>query len=200
NCGFALCSFASYGASAWIPTFMQRTYGWNIQQIGLAYGLVIMIFGSAGIVVGGRLSDRMMRKGISEAPLRVGLWGALGTLPFGALYPLMPTGLGSVLMMAPTVFFLAMPFGVAPAAIADIVPPAMRGQASAVYLFIVNLIGLGLGPTAVALFTDQVLHDPQAIRWSLMWVGGAALAGAVALLSLGLAPYRASWSRLHATS
>ena len=197
NCGFALISFASYGASSWVPTFMIRTYGWDIQHVGLAYGLVVMVFGSAGIVAGGRICDHLSRRGFTDAPLRVGLGAALGCIPFGALYPLMPTGELAVILMAPSVFFLGMPFGVAPAAIQDIMPAAMRGQASALYLFIVNLIGLGLGPTAVALVTDQVFHDQAAIRYSLLVVGGVALAGACTLLWLGLEPYRASWERLH---
>lgn len=197
NFGFALIAFSSYGAASWIPTFMIRTYGWDIQHIGLAYGLITMIFGSAGIVAGGRISDYLSRRGFSDAPLRVGLGGALACIPFGLLYPLMPTGEGAILMMAPTVFFLAMPFGVAPAAIQDIMPSAMRGQASALYLFIVNLIGLGFGPTAVALVTDRVYHDEAALRYSLLWVGGVALTGAVLLLWAGLKPYRESWQRLH---
>ena len=47
-------------------------------------------------------------------------------------------------LMAPTVFFLSMPFGVAPAAIQEIMPNAMRGQASAIYLFVITLIVLVL--------------------------------------------------------
>jgi hypothetical protein len=46
-------------------------------------------------------------------------------------------------------------------------PPRMRGQGSAVYQLIVNLVAGVLGPTAVALLTDRVFGDPLAIRYSL---------------------------------
>jgi MFS family permease len=99
--------------------------------------------------------------------------------------------------LGPAVFFLAMPFGAAPAAIQEIVPSRMRGQASAIYLFVVNLIGLGVGPTAVALLTDYVFHDDQAVRWSILIIAAIGSASAVALLVAGLRPYRETLERLH---
>ena len=98
--------------------------------------------------------------------------------------------------MAPTVFFLSMPFGVAPAAIQEIMPNSMRGQASAIYLFVVTLFGLGVGPTAVALVTDFVFADDMALRYSLLLVTLAAVLGAVVLLGSASSPYRASLEHL----
>ena len=100
------------------------------------------------------------------------------------------------MLIAPSIFFLAMPFGVAPAAIQEIMPNALRSQASALYLFVVNLIGLGLGPTAVALCTDYLFGNDLAVRWSLMLVLPSAAAIGALLLATGLAPYRASVARL----
>ena len=85
---------------------------------------------------------------------------------------------------------------VAPAAIQEIMPNAMRGQASAIYLFVVNLLGLGLGPTAVALVTDYVFRDDQAVRYSLLIVMTSAELIALGLLWKGLKPYRESLERL----
>jgi MFS family permease len=90
-----------------------------------------------------------------------------------------------------------MPFGVGPAAIQEIVPNSMRGQVSALYLFVVNLLGLGLGPTAVALVTDYVFRDDQAVRYSLLIVTTAAELATIVSLWLGLRPYRSSLERLH---
>jgi spore maturation protein SpmA len=90
-----------------------------------------------------------------------------------------------------------MPFGLAPAAIQEIVPNSMCGQMSALYLFVVNLPGLGLGPTAVALVNDYVFRDDQAVRYSLLIVTTVAELAAIVFLWLGLRPYRASLERLH---
>jgi MFS family permease len=128
--------------------------------------------------------------------MRVGLGASVLALPFCAAFLLVGSAEWAIALLAPTVLFLSMPFGVAPAAIQEIVPNTLRGQASALYLFVINLIGLGLGPTAVALCTDQVFQDKQAVGLSMLVVSVPALLLAMLLLSLSLKPYRASLERL----
>jgi MFS family permease len=196
NFGFAGLAFAGYGSAAWIPTFYIRTYGWDAGQVGVVYGSVVAVFGCLGIVFGGRLADWMAKQGRSDANMRVGLFAALGALPLVVAFPLMDDAFWVTVLMAPTVFCLSMPFGVAPAAIQEIMPNSMRGQASAIYLFVITLIGLGLGPTAVALFTDYVFGNDAALRYSLLIVTSLAVSGSVVLLWMGLKPYRESLQRL----
>lgn len=196
NVGVAMVSFAAYGAAAWVPSFFIRSHGWDAPTVGIVYGALTAIFGSAGIVAGGRLADRWLRTGRVDAGMRVCLLGALASIPFGLAFPLAATPQLAAVLIAPSIFFLAMPFGVAPAAIQEIMPNALRSQASALYLFVVNLIGLGLGPTAVALCTDYLFGNDLAVRWSLMLVLPSAAAIGALLLATGLAPYRASVARL----
>ncbi|RJG10428.1 MFS transporter [Pseudomonas cavernicola] len=196
NFGFAGLAFAGYGSAAWIPTFFIRTYGWDAGHVGVVYGSIVAVFGCLGIVLGGRLADWMAKRGRTDANMRVGLYAALGALPFVMIFPLVDSANLAALLMAPTVFFLSMPFGVAPAAIQDIMPNSMRGQASAIYLFVITLIGLGIGPTAVALVTDYVFADDNALRYSLLLVTTLAVLSSVYLLSKGLQPYRESVVRL----
>ena len=61
--------------------------------------------------------------------------------------------------------------------------------------FIVNLIGLGVGPTAVAMVTDYVFANDQAVRWSILIVGSVASCAAIAFLTAGLKPYRETLQR-----
>lgn len=199
NLGFAMIAFCAYGTGAWIPTFFMRSHGWDAGQVGIVYGLMTMVFGSAGILCGGRLADRWRRQGCTDAALRVGLWSAGIAILAGLLYPLAPSGTWAAVALVPSVFALGMPFGAAAAAIQDIVPNHMRGQTSAVFLFVVNLIGLGVGPTAVALLTDYVFADDQALRWSMLIVGTLANLAAILLLLAGCAPYRATLVRLRET-
>ena len=103
-------------------------------------------------------------------------------IPFGIVYPLMPDANWALLLLCPAVFTAAMPFGVAPAAIQQMMPARMRAQGAAVYLFVINLIGLGLGPTAVAWFTDYVYGDPNKVHMSLLWV--STLFGVIAVFLL----------------
>lgn len=198
NLGFALLAFSGYGSSAWIPTFFIRKYGWTGSQTGVAYGTIICIFGTLGIVTGGRLADWLARRGFQDSNMRVGLIGALAWIPTGMFYPLMPSGNLAAAVLVPTIFLTSMPVGVAAAAIQEMMPNVMRGQASALYLFVINLIGLGLGPTAVAVMTDYVYHNDNAVNYSLLVVGTLTHIGSATLLWIGLKPYRRSLDRLKA--
>jgi hypothetical protein len=73
----------------------------------------------------------------------------------------------------------------------------MRGQATAFYLLVVNLIGLGIGPTAVALVTDKVFHYDAAVRYSLTIVPVAAIVLAEIFFVMGLRSYIPTLGRLN---
>lgn len=196
NFGFAFLSFAGYGSAAWVPTFFIRSYGWDAAQVGIVYGVLVAVFGCLGIVIGGRLADLLAKRGRTDANMRVGVLAAVGALPTVLLFPLMPDGTWAAVLLAPSIFFLSMPFGVAPAAIQEIMPNSMRGQASAVYLFVITLFGLGVGPTAVALVTDYAFGYAEALRYSLLITVTVAVVAAAILLVMGLKPYRESVLRL----
>jgi len=194
--GFAILSFSSYGIGAWHPAFLERTYGWEMGRIGLLTGGHCIILGSLGILAGGWLTDRLAARGHSDATMRVGLLASVAWIVPGVLYPLMPNAWLSWGLMATAYFFVSFPIGAAAAAIQNIMPNAMRGQASALYLFAVNLIGLGMGPTAVAWCTDYLFRDEMMVRYSILIVGVGAHVVAVFAFWLGLKPYRESVERL----
>lgn len=196
--GFAFLSFSGYGASAWTPEFFIRIHGWSRADVGVYTGLMSMIAGPIGLYLGGWLGDRYAAKGRRDSKMFVGLIAATAWFPFGIASPLMPTGELAFLLAIPATMFAAMPWGIAPAAIQEIMPNQMRGQASAVYLFIISLIGLGLGPQALALVTDYVFRDEKQIHMSLMWTTTLAHVGSAALLWIGLAHFRKSRDNLDA--
>ena len=91
-----------------------------------------------------------------------------------------------------------MPWGIGPAVVQEIMPNRMRGQASAIYLFVINLLGLGFGPQILALCTQYVFGGATGVRWSLLAVPVAAHALSAVLLLLGLKHYVRSLDRLAA--
>jgi MFS family permease len=196
--GFACLSFSGYGASAWLPEFFIRIHGWTRSDVGIYVGLMAMVAGPAGLFFGGWLGDRLAAKGKRDSKMLVGVVAATVWFPFGIASPLMPTGDLAFLLAIPAMFFSAMPWGVAPAAIQEIMPNQMRGQASAVYLFIISIIGLGLGPQALALVTDYVFQDEKQIHLSLMWTTTIAHVASALLLWLGLPHFRKSRDNLDA--
>ncbi len=198
NVGFALLSFSSYGGSAWIPTFFVRKHGWTEAYAGQVYGWIVTIFCTLGIVAGGRVADWLAERGYRDATMRTGLFVSIAWFPFGMLYPLVSDGTTAAWLLIPSAFLTSAPFGVAPAAIQQMMPSEMRGQASAIYLFVVNLIGLGLGPTAVAMMTDYVFRNDLAVNYSLLVVTTLAHVASSILLWSGLKPFRTSLDRLKA--
>lgn len=197
NLSFACVAFCSYGAASWVPTFFVRTHGMTMADVGFTYGTLIGIFGSLGIIVGGRLSDTLASKGYKDAPMRVAILAVLLALPSYASYVVDDLNI-VIALTGLAIFALSMPFGVAAAAIQEIMPNPMRGQASALYLFVITIIGLGIGPTAVALITDKVFGDESMLRYSLLIVSLIASGLALALLMAALKPYRESLDRLKA--
>ena len=93
---------------------------------------------------------------------------------------LMPGASLAVVFLALSGVLSFMLFGAGPAAIAQITPGPMRGQLTALYTSILNLLGAGLGPVAVGVLTDYVLGDPKAIKLSMLLV--FLVAGIVAAL------------------
>jgi MFS family permease len=198
--GFSCLSFVGYGSASWVPAFFIRLHGWERLQVGLYYGFAVIIFGTAGIVFGGYLADYLKKKGYADAKMRVGLISAICNLPMGIGFVLVPNGyVAYFVFMLPSTFTLAMSTGVAAAAIQEMMPNPMRGQASALYLFVVNIIGLGMGPLAVALCTDYLFGKDIMMVWaSLLITGAVAKMTAIPLLFLGLKYFRESIARKEA--
>ncbi len=196
--GVAMAALGIYGAMAWIPTFFIRHYGWTAGNTGLVFGLIVGISGTAGMAMSGRMADWLHGRGKSDANLRVAFFSVIAWLPFGALYPIVPSAWWAAALLAPVIFFGSMPIGLAPAAIQQLMPNTMRGQASALYLFVVNLIGMGLGPTLVATLTQDVFQDKNAVHLSLLVAGLFAQVCAALLLWRGLKHYRRSLDYLSA--
>ncbi len=170
--GFSMVTLVSYTLFVWIPAFMQRTYDWNTAQVGLGFGFTVLIFGTAGAFFGGWMTDRLSAKGVLEAPLKVAAFGFVGCGIFGVLATQMPNGILAMLFLVPTVFLSNTPYACAGTSIQLIIPNRVRGQANAIYITILTLVGLVVGPTVVGLMTDYVFQDPKDIRYSLAIVVG----------------------------
>jgi MFS family permease len=188
--GFSMLAVVFNAMLAWTPAFLSRTFDMPVGQAGPAIGFLLLSFGVAGILAGGWLADRLLAKGFKDATLRTGIVAGIGAFPFAVLAPLMPSSFLSLLLFAPLWFFSTSGFGAAVAALQHVTPNRMRGITSACYLFSGNLLGVGLGPTAIALITDYSFGYDQAVRYSMAIVGGSCAILAVVFLLLGLRPFR----------
>ena len=179
-------SALTFGMAVWAPSFFERQYGWAPGVPGIALGLLALAVSPVGLILGGSLADRLVRKGREDAHMRVVLWASWGAVPFAILFPLMSDPGLALALIGGSLFFGAMGNGPANAALQVITPARMRGTVSALYIAVFNLIGYGVGPLIVAQLTDRLFQDESRL--------GASLAIAALLLApLGLL---ASWLSL----
>jgi len=191
-CGMSVVTIIGYGYFSWIPTMFVRTWGWTIPDIGFAYGLIMLICGPVGINASGWLADRWYTQGRRAAHMRVTMVGALLLVPASTLAPLMPSAEWALVMLVPASIGGAVATAMAGAALMMIVPNQMRAQTTAIYYFIINVLGLTLGPFCIALVTDYVFASDAALRYSIALVSGSAGAVALAVLYFNIRHYRVS--------
>ena len=198
--GLALASMMWNGVAAWIPAHFTRNYGWTPGTIGLRYGAAVFTFSSCGILFGGWLAGRMRDRGRGNANIRVGVISSLAALPFGVVATLMPTGWSCLGVLCFYLFAGAMPYGAAAAAFQEITPNRMRGQVSAIYLFAINLAGIGLGPTIVALLTQHVFGGDASVRYAIATVVAVTAPLSAIALAAACRPYATELAAQQASS
>ena len=186
----ALLAMAGYCVAAWLPTAIIRAYGVSYGQVGKVLGVSTILMNSSGMLLAGFFCDRLTRLGRQDAPIVVALISAAGIAVFAGLPTLMPT----VPLVWVAIFVSGLTFnaynGVGPMAVNQVTPNQYRATVSAVYLFVVNALGLGVGPTLVPLLNDHLFHDPLMIRYSLIIVVFCAAVAAIVLLMLVRPIYR----------
>jgi MFS family permease len=187
--GTAFISVASYSLFAWTPAYFIRVYHYTPREIGISFGAMALVLGSAGLILGSFLADRWFHKGHKGAHLDITIvMTGAGIIP--VVFMLMTdTPTPALAGIACLILFLSVHTGLTPAALQLITPNELRGQVIALYMFILNLIGLGCGPTAVALLTDRYFMDTMAVGRSLAITIITALSIGVVLLICGRKPY-----------
>jgi MFS family permease len=189
---YAFSGIAFYGFLSWIAEFIRRVHGWDIGSAGILFGAIYMVFGTAGALSGGWISDRLTEKGYKDAALRCATAFFAISMPLMALTPLMPTMTLFIPMLAIATFAKSMQQALSPVAIQLITPNEMRAQATSIFFVVSVFPAIGLGATSVALMTDYVFHDDLAIGYSISIVSAVMMTLATIALFTGIKPYRES--------
>ncbi len=187
----AVSGLESLGIAVWRPTFFQRTYGWTAPEAGRYLGFTNLICSPIGIVIGWWLAEKL-GKTRDDANLRVVAYCyTIGPL-FAVAGPLMPSpwlalacaGVGNLLSLA----------GAVPqnAALQSVTPHHIRGQVTALYLFIFTVIGQGLGPIFMGAITNYIVRDESLIRYSIAGSAAVMMPLACVIVWWGLKPYGAA--------
>jgi MFS family permease len=191
-----LLSIIGYGTLSWAAALFDRRFAIPPAKSGVVIGIVVAAAGGIGTVLSGFLSDRWSSRSVSAARLRVAFVGVLLLPAPAVLWPLVGSPTLAYVLLFLTIFSLSIAQSAAPALIQSVVPNRMRGQAIASYLLLAGLMGIGLGPTLVALLTDFVFKDNGALRYSLAVSAAPAALFALWLIGSGLKHYEATFAAL----
>jgi MFS family permease len=200
HAGFGMINVAALAAGTWIPEMFRRDFHWDIPTIGFYYGVMVLVFGSVGCVSAGRIADWLRARSVLNANMRVATWVALLNIPLSFGWCLAPNGKVALMWLAPWTMLIAAPWGIAAAAIQQVMPTLMRGRASALYVAVTGLTGMGIGPTAAAVCTQYLFRRDDAVNYSLLLVCGVALMAAAALLWISSKAFLGSLDRLRVWS
>ncbi|MGD9966083.1 MAG: MFS transporter [Hyphomonadaceae bacterium] len=186
--GAASSSIMGYGLFAWLPAFFVRSYGEALPQYmtflpgwlipanagallyaSYFYGLIVLIGGCIGLFLGGLAADVLGQRYRSAYAL-VPAFAFLGAVPFyvlGVLSPSLTTVF--VTLLVPTALGVAW-IGPAVAAFQHIVPVGMRTTATAMFLLVNNLVGIGLGDLIIGAMSDalRVSFAEESLRYSIL--------------------------------
>lgn len=195
--GLSSQAMCNYALLAWAPTFFLRVHGWSPGRTGLVLGILILTIGCCGMYAGGRLCDRWQQQRILEAPLKVGVVSTISAGAFFVLSMIVP-GVGwRLTLLAPALFFLAMPVGSSYAALQLIFPNQARGQVSALLIFTINVGGLTMGPLLPGVFNDYLFRNGNMVGYSLALTIGLASLLAAVMFRATYGPYRKHYRMMH---
>ncbi len=175
----AAVNVAVLGSVSWLPAMLIRSFALPVDQAGYLSGGLLILGGLIGMVGGGIAMDRI---GGGAPPARLRFAGAATAIAViaAACYPLVPSlwALG----VAFVIFFAAAAsvVGAAPSVLQQLAPGGMRATIAAVYVFVINGIGIGFGPSVTAILGDRLFPGGDGIRYAMAIVAPAGYAvGAV---------------------
>lgn len=160
--GYGALAAIAYGTIAWVPAHLMRGFGWSVTQTGFTMAALTAAAGSSGLLGMGMFVDRQMTRGVRDAHFRFAVWLSLAIVVFGAV-AFSATNIILFFLFYAVLKLLVPIGGMASASIQIVTPNELRGTVSAIYLFVVTLLGAGTGPTVVATFTELIFHDPAKV-------------------------------------
>ncbi|MDB5581465.1 MAG: transporter [Bradyrhizobium sp.] len=191
--GFAIIFLAFSGGVltsnalfSWMPALLAREYHWNPKLIGSTYGVIVMFAGPLGMLAGGWISDYRMRTVQRGDHIAISLASAAVALPLMIGVGFCSHAVPLMFLAAILHFFLSLPYGVLPAYIQLNAPLNARGQISAMYALIINVVAQGFGPPLIGFFSNLHPNSPTALRFAMVSVSIPFLtATAISLFFIG---------------
>lgn len=186
--GAASSSMMGYGLIFWLPSFFVRSFGDALPQFfswlpsamvpenasivlyaSYFYGSLLLIGGLAGIWLGGMLADKFGQKSKAAYAL-VPAWAFVASVPCFVVGVMTESlSVAFIMFLVPTALSLVW-LGPVLSAFQHLVPPNMRATSSSIFLFINNLIGIGLGNLIIGLLSDflSTQYGDESLRYAIL--------------------------------
>ncbi len=174
----SLHSFAGIGAASWNAVFLMRVHGFGIAEAGATLALLNASFSMVAIGISGFIADALGRRDVRWYQWLPALGGILHVPPALA-FLLYPDAAVAIWFLPVAAFFGGFWAGPTITMAVSLAKPQMRATASALLLLVMNLIGLGFGPSAVGIMNDALAprFGDEAVRYSLLLIGVTSLWG-----------------------
>lgn len=172
--GVTLTSMIGYALTGWTPAYLIRIFDLNTLQVGNIVAPLLALAGVASGLGGGWLANRMTaRDGLWRQPWMIAVLKT-AALPFLLWFYLAEGAVTAVGVYFIAVLFQSSYLGPTFAVIQTLAPLKMRAVWAAITLLIINLIGLGLGPTMVGVLSDQFAphYGDESLRYALLVIAG----------------------------
>jgi MFS family permease len=153
-------------SQGFLPATFERTWGWPAEVYATYNGIALLLVGPATVYAAGALSDRLTRRGIKDAPLRIIFAASLVLVPSASLAMLMSNPWAAFALLCVNTAAIAAVTAVGVTALLNITPAAIRAQVVALYFMAISLTGLLLGPTTVGFLSTRIFGEAN-IRYAL---------------------------------
>ncbi|MNS38732.1 hypothetical protein D3C72_709900 [compost metagenome] len=180
--GYSIIVIAAYGAMLWAPVHFARAHGMSPAHLGLAFGVIIGLFGTVGLAIGGLLSDRSAKRGHPDAPVRIVLASAILQFPLMMGAYLVSDTTNALILAAAGMATVSTIGGLQAGTLQILTPASMRGRMTAIYLLVANMAGMGLGPLIIGFVSEHLFDGPTSLGKALALVTAVSLSIGVALL------------------
>lgn len=190
----ALCAIVDYGVLSWTPAMLSRRFGYSPLAIGASLGTIAIISGVIGTPAGGYITDWCTKRWGAQARPKLAFAIVLFGI-FGAPIGFATTSSQALLAVTCWVFVSSVLGIVSIATVLDLLPTESRGFATSTISFSNTIIGLGLGPTLVALASDHIFKSGDAVGLAITMVAAPAILLACAFYYLAIQ----RWDRMVAS-
>jgi MFS transporter, Spinster family, sphingosine-1-phosphate transporter len=180
----AFGAMMSFGSSAWLPAALTRHWHLAPKEIGPPLGIMTLIGGIVGLLFGGWIMNRSIRRG--GTTLGYGIIGVSGTALGVVLAFLAPTLTLTYAGIQLTYLFVGVSYAAGATTLGEITPISMMGRVSALYLMVQTLVGQSAGPFVVAFVSKAFFNGPadipRALSVTLVGFAAVAILAAVTLI------------------